>query len=111
MRAFKWIVALSVLCAISANAWGALVGTSVTGNFILDGLVNNFFDPSTGFVPSECLNSAGTTVTVADPAIEFCFSDPVNDDRANFSDTSLTITDVSRGGTTTFVMSFLLAPG
>ena len=79
---------------LSAQADG-LVGTSVTGGLFFSGNPNNYFDPANGFVPSSGYeNSAGTTVSIASPAVEFGFADSGNTDLANFSATQFTIEDV-----------------
>jgi hypothetical protein len=113
MRVYKLMAPVLFLGALSANAWAGLVGTSVTGSLTFGNVSTNYFDSSNNFVPSGCANSGagGTTVTVTDPTAEFCFLDPVNRDTANFSDTSLTITDISISSIGPFTMSFVLAPG
>ena len=114
MRAYKVITGCLFLCVLPYQAGAApLLGTNVTGSLTFGANPNNYFNSSNGFVPAGCANSGlgSTTVTIADPTAEFCFLDTANRDTANFTDTTLTITDVSGGGAAPFAMSFLLAPG
>ncbi|MEO7309899.1 MAG: CHRD domain-containing protein [Chitinophagaceae bacterium] len=91
-----------------------LLGTDVTGSLSFGG-GTNYFNSSNGFVPAGCGNSGtgSTTVTIADPDAEFCFSDGANADNANFTNNTLTITDMalSAAGASNFSMTFQLAPG
>jgi hypothetical protein len=59
-------------------------------------------------VPPGYLNDAGTTVTIAEPAIEFGAQTSTNLFTANFTDTQLIVTDMSSApfGGTSFLMSF-----
>ena len=87
-----------------------LIGSSVTGSLEF-GSTTNYFDPTNGYVPTSGYeNSAGTTVTVASPAVEFGFADSGNTDFTNFSATQFTVEDVlasTAGGTdNAFTMSF-----
>ena len=70
-----------------------LIGTSVTGSLEFGSSITNYYDPANGYVPSGYLNTAGTTVTVATPAVEFGFEDAHNTDSANFSASQFTIED------------------
>lgn len=87
------VTTFALVANYSAHAAGA-IGTSVTGSLLFAGNPNNYFDPSNGFVPSGYLNTSGTVVTVASPAVEFGFSDSTNTDLANFSAFQFTIEDV-----------------
>ena len=97
------------LLPLHAKANG-LIGTSVTGAVYFGTLPDNYFDPANGFVPAGYENTAGTTVTIASPAVEFGFADSSNTDLANFSATQFTIEDVlsgSAGGSDNpFTMTF-----
>jgi PEP-CTERM motif len=90
-----------------------LLGTSVTGTLTFGG--PNGFDPANSLVPSGCLNSSpgNATVVVVNPTVEFCYDDIANLDTAQFTDNSLTITDVMRftNGTNAWTMTFAFAPG
>lgn len=99
-------LALALLAASSAQA--GLVGQQVTGRLSFNGGSTNYFDPANGFVPAGYLNTAGTTVTIADPAKEFGFRDGANLDIANFTDTQLIISDqiFSNGGAAPWLMTF-----
>ena len=87
-----------------------LIGSSVTGSLEFGSAIN-YFDPANGFVPSSGYeNSAGTTVTIAAPAVEFGFQDSGNTDFVNFSATQFTVEDVlastAGGSDNPFTMSF-----
>ena len=86
------------LFALAPAANAQFLGTSVTGSLQFTGNPTNYFDPSNGFVPAIYLNSAGTTVTVADPAVEFGFDDGANTDTVQITDNSITLSDVAVGG-------------
>ncbi len=81
------------LLPVGAHAAG-LIGTSVTGSLLFAGSPTNYFDPANGYVPSGYLNTAGTMVSIASPAVEFGFGDSQNTDLANFSAFQFTIEDV-----------------
>jgi hypothetical protein len=57
-----------------------VIGSIVTGGLFFNGLTINQFDPIHGNVPAGFSNTSGTTVIVAEPAIEFGFTDIVNFD-------------------------------
>ena len=90
---------LACLCAsillFSVSAQASLLGSQVTGLLNVAGWNGNAFDPNNGGFfgppPPGYLNSAGTTVTIAEPAIEFGFGSAPMIMSANFSATSLTI--------------------
>jgi hypothetical protein len=84
-------VLLSLL-SVPGNA--TLVGTSVTGSITFSGDPSNYFNPGYGFVPAGYLNVSGTTVTVSDSALEFGYDDGASRISANFSDSSVTISDL-----------------
>ncbi len=80
--------------AISASAASAsLIGQSVTGAVNFGTGTTNYFDPVNGLVPGSTSNSTGTTVTIADPAIEFGVQDTANIDRVDFTADGIVITD------------------
>jgi hypothetical protein len=87
------LAAVCFTTAASAAPLVLLLGTSVTGSFTTElspGL--NLFDPSNGTVPPGTLNNAGTTVTIATPAIEFgAKPTQFSEVTANFTDTTLTL--------------------
>lgn len=94
------------IAPIAARA--GLTGSQVTGSLQFNGGGPNFFDPANGFVPAGYSNQSGTTVTIAEPAVEFGFDDTANRDTANFSDFQLTIRDTLESGTgsSPWVMTF-----
>lgn len=65
----------------------------------------NYFDPANGYVPAGYGNAAGTSVAVG-PGVEFGFLDGANQDTADFTATSLTITDLSFSSASPFYMTF-----
>ena len=104
-------ILVSVLASMPAAA--LLLGTSVTGTLTFGGGGPNFFNSSNGLVPAGCQSSGlgSATVTIVNPTAEFCFIDDINTDTANFTDSGLTVSDVSGGGAIPFQMNFALAPG
>jgi hypothetical protein len=93
--------------ALSVPMWAGLIGTSVTGDMNIGGI--NYFDPANGYVPAGYGNSTpgGTTVTIADPGIEFGFMDGDNTNTADFTDNTLTLTDVSLQNSLDFPYTFV----
>jgi hypothetical protein len=72
-----------------------LTGTTVSGQFNIGGASTNYFDPSNGFVPSGFQNDAGPTVVI-NGSPTFGFNDSFNFDQANFTDSTLTISDLDQ---------------
>lgn len=102
-------LAVTVLALMAGSrAEAGLVGSSVTGSLTFGANPTNFFNPANGFVPAGFGNSSpgGTTVTIANPLIEFGFQDSRNTDTANFTDTSLTVSDTSTFDAGPFTMTF-----
>ncbi len=103
------LTALTALACLAApNAHAQFLGTSATGSLQFNGSGPNYFDPNNGFVPNGFSNKTqGTTVTVAEPAIEFGFADGVNTDTVNITNTTITLTDViaTRGSTAPFLVT------
>jgi hypothetical protein len=98
---------LAVLC-LSISVEASLIGSSVTGSMLVNNMPPNYFDPAFGFVPSTgYLNSAGTTVMVSASAVEFGYSDSKNLDTADFGAATLTLTDVSNGGSVPITYKFV----
>ena len=97
------------LLPLHARANG-LIGTSMTGSLEFGSLMTNYYDPANGYVPSGYENTAGTTVTIASPTVEFGFADSNNTDSANFSASQFTIEDslssTSGGTDNPFTMTF-----
>ena len=114
MGAMKRIgLAMAVLglaaCPMRAARAG-LIGTSVTGSLNFGGGGTNYFDPANGFVPAGFGNSSpgGPTVVISNAYAEFGFADGANTDTADFTNTTLSISDVSSSiaGTSSFRMTF-----
>jgi len=84
-----------LLTAIPSSAAPILLGTQVTGSINFGGPGPNYYNSSNGYVPAGCQNSGlgSPTVTIVDPTTEFCFLDGANRDNAQFTDTTITITD------------------
>jgi hypothetical protein len=98
----KSLTALVLLSGpIVANA--SLVGSSVTGSLFtpVTNTTTNYFDPANGDVPPGYGNSAGTTVTIANPGVEFAFlqrggtvaAPGVDSITVNFTGTTLTLVE------------------
>jgi hypothetical protein len=100
------LLMIALFCFVSLPAKADLTGTTVTGSLHFDGLTENFFDPAVGFVPAGFLNAAGTTVTISNTAAEFGFNDGANLDIANFTGSSLLVTDDDTDNAANWVMTF-----
>ncbi|MEI8281611.1 MAG: PEP-CTERM sorting domain-containing protein [Armatimonadota bacterium] len=91
------ILGMAVMSVSAAQA--QLLGATVFGNMMVGGnSTPNYFDPSNGFVPAGYLNTAGPSVTIANPAKEFGYDDGLNLDEADFTANTLTLRDTSQGG-------------
>ena len=98
------VTAVTVFSPVVAHA--DLVGTSVNGDFELNGVpATNLFDPGNGLVPAGFGNSSGLPVTIG-AEIEFGVSDGIILYSFDFSGTGLSITNVSNGTETGFVATF-----
>jgi len=101
------VLAGGLLLAPVCGEAAPLLGTQVTGAINFGGGSTNYYNPANGFVPAGCLNTAGgTTVTIAEPAVEFCFQDAANRDTANFTDTTITLTDQVFSGAINWTQTF-----
>jgi hypothetical protein len=96
MRQSSLLLALGLLCVSAGPLLADGVGTAVTGSLTFNGATVNYFDPANGFVPAGFGNSMGTTVTIG-PITEFGFTDTANIDTADFTGTTLTISDTGLG--------------
>ncbi len=108
MKLLPKFTAFLLLFGAAANG-ADLTGSQVTGTLTFSGGSINYFNPANGFVPVGFSNTAGPTVTVANPAVEFGFADGANRDTADFSSSSLLITDIgsSTAGSGAFRMTFM----
>ena len=104
MRRFTLPV-LFVLSSFCLAAHADDLGTSVSGSLIFYTGSPNYFDPANGFVPAGYGNVAGSTVKIGS-GVEFGYNDGANLDTADFTGTTLTITDVDSFGASPFEMSF-----
>ena len=105
----KRILSLFAVGVLSLSAHTVLadgIGTSVTGSLAFQGFPINFFDPANDGVPASFGNHAGTKVTIGS-GTEFGYSDAANLDTANFTGSTLTLSDTGFGeGQASFVMKF-----
>lgn len=111
----KLLVKLMSVAALSLApmlATAGVLGTTVTGGMFFGANPINYFNSSAGFVPGGCQNSgAGSASVVAvDPTAEFCFNDGSNFNTAQFTDTTLSITDVMTSNAINWKMTFVFAP-
>jgi hypothetical protein len=117
MRQTIWLslAGLVLLVGTAARA-DSLTGSSVNGSLTFSGSSSNNFNPSIGSVPAGYGNASGTTVTIGSPLVEFgdqAVQFGVNEDldTANFTGTSLTISDLCEFdgcvGNNTFTMTFV----
>lgn len=107
----KLIAAVVAFAPIYASA--GVLGTTVTGGMYFGGGSNNYFNSSLGYVPGGCQNSgAGTaSVVVVNPAVEFCFVDNgANTNTAQFTDDTLSVTDLVTDNAISWKMTFAFAP-
>ncbi len=104
MRSFTLPVFL-VLSTFSLAAHADDLGTTVSGGLFVNGGTTNYFNPVYGFVPAGYGNVAGTSVTIG-PGVEFGLNDGSNLDTANFTGTTLTVTDVDTYGADPFELTF-----
>ena len=106
MKRILSIFAVGVLSLSAHTVLADGIGTSVTGSLFFSGGLVNFFDPATKGVPAGFGNHAGTKVTIGS-LTEFGYLDSANLDTANFTGSSLTISDTGFGaGQAPFEMKF-----
>jgi hypothetical protein len=72
----------------------SMPASAVTITGVMDIFGSNYFDPANGFVPAGYGNQSGTSVVIGS-GIEFGFDDGANLDTADFTNTSLTISDLT----------------
>jgi len=92
--------------AVSARA--DLIGTSVTGQMLINDISPNYFESANGFVPPSYGNSGGgtnTTVTIGS-GIEFGYADTLHNDTANFTGTGVTLQEAAVGDTASVTYVF-----
>jgi hypothetical protein len=106
MKRILSIFAVGVLSLSAHTVLADGIGTSVTGSLSFSGAPINFFDPANEGVPGGFGNHAGTKVTI-DSGTEFGYRDSDNLDTANFTGSTLTISDTGFGdGQARFEMKF-----
>lgn len=89
----RCLTAAALVTAAHTSRAAGLTGTPVTGSLVFGSDTTNYYDPNNGFVPPGYLNTSGTTVNIASPAVEFGFGDGSNTDTANFSAFQFTLED------------------
>jgi hypothetical protein len=99
MKRILSIFAVGVLSLSAHTVLADGIGTSVTGSLLFPkgGGPVNFFDPAAGGVPAGFGNHAHTKVTIGSWT-EFGYRDSSNLDTANFTGSTLTISDTGFGG-------------
>jgi hypothetical protein len=101
-----FVVLLGLLALGTYASAGTLIGTTVNGQLYFDSNPTNYFDPANGFVPPGFQNDSGPTVVI-NGTPTFGFEDGANFDQANFSATTLTISDQNlSGGAAPWTMIF-----
>jgi hypothetical protein len=108
MKKATTLFAIAVLCLSASTLRADAIGTLVTGTLNFNGSgTTNFFDAANGFVPPGFGNSGGSITVPIGSGIEFGFSDGANLDTADFTGSTLTITDQSFVGSSTgYTMTF-----
>ena len=103
MKRILSIFAVGVLSLSAHTVLADGIGTSVTGSISFNGLPINYFDPANGVfdhlnggVPAGYGNDAGTTVTIGS-GTEFGYRDGANLDTADFTGSTLTLSDTGFG--------------
>jgi hypothetical protein len=106
MKRILSILAVGVLFLSAHTVLADGIGTSVTGSLAFNGFPINFFDPANDSVPNGFGNHAGTKVTIGSET-EFGYRDAANFDTANFTGSTLTLSDTGFGeGQASFEMKF-----
>lgn len=93
MKKISSLLAIAVLCLSASSLWADGIGTDVTGSLAFNGGSTNYFDAANGFVPAGYGNSGGSTTVTIGPGIEFGFADSANLDTADFTGSTLTISN------------------
>jgi len=101
------LAGMFVILAMALPAKADLISTSVTGSLQFGSTgTPNYFNPANGYVPAGYLNAAGPTVAISSTATEFGFADLINTDTANFTGSTLTVTDKVLFGAANWIMTF-----
>jgi hypothetical protein len=102
------VLVLAALPLLGGPARAGLIGTSTTGSLQFSGTgATNWFDPANGHVPSGFLNNTQfPNITISGTAVEFGYQDGANTDTADFSNTGLTLSDVSSLGSDASTYTF-----
>jgi hypothetical protein len=94
MKKMCSLFAIAVLCLSAGSLWADGIGTDVTGSLTFNGnTAPNYFDAANGLVPPGYGNSGGSTTVTIGPGIEFGFADSLNIDTADFTGSTLTISN------------------
>jgi hypothetical protein len=106
MKRILSIFAVGVLFLSAHTVLADGIGTSVTGFLSFQKFPINFFDPANDGVPAGFGNHGGTKVTIGSDT-EFGYRDGANLDTANFTGSTLTLSDTGFGeGQAPFEMKF-----
>jgi hypothetical protein len=97
MKRILSIFAVGVLSLSAHTVLADGIGTAVTGSLSFSGGPVNFFDPAAGGVPVGFGNHASTKVTIGS-VTEFGYRDASNLDTADFTGSTLTVSDTGFGG-------------
>ena len=105
-------LAAAIVACTPFYASAGVLGTTVTGGLYFGANPTNYFNSTFGFVPGGCQNSGASSasVVVVDPATEFCFRDNANTNTAQFTDNTLSITDLVALSSSPWKMTFSFAP-
>ena len=108
MKKIATLFAIAVLCLSASTLRADAIGTPVTGTLNFTGFgTTNYWDPAHGFVPPGYGNSGGSVTVPIGPGIEFGYNDTANLDTADFTGTTLTVSDESFiGDSNGWVMTF-----
>jgi hypothetical protein len=104
LKLYKFVALAAFAAATPLLADG--LGTSVSGSLTFNGFTApNYFLAANGFVPAGYGNSTSNP-TIIGPGIEFGYLDGANKDTADFTGSTLTVTDIVSTTAGTFEMDF-----
>jgi hypothetical protein len=111
MKSFAALLSVGLLCLSASTMRADGVGTPVTGNLVIPIInnVTNWWNADFGFVPAGYGNSNlvhSTTVTISNGITEFGFSNNTDLITADFTGSTLTLTESCVGGGTCSLFSY-----
>lgn len=111
MKSFAALLGVGLLCLSASTMRADGVGTPVTGNLVIPVInnVTNWWNADFGFVPPGYGNSLlvhSTTVTISNAITEFGFSNNTDLITADFTGSTLTLSETCVGGGTCNLFSF-----